>query len=220
MSPSIRKIKKSTKETELSKIIGDGQKRARLVLLILGISLTLFGIVIPKIGAYKREKPQEPVVYDTIVSFAQEPVKVDSSFVTKPAGKTIVRNPPVRIVYPALTIDLPVRQARIIKGYWEVFPDVAGFGSGSSYPDEDGNQVIFAHARSGLFQPLKNAKLGESVFVFTKDKWYQYKISEIKEVLPTQVEVIAPTTEAVLTLYTCSGFSDSKRLIVTAKRIS
>ena len=66
---------------------------------------------------------------------------------------------------------------------------------------------------------LKKVKEGQLVYVFTKDKWYSYKIDTIKEVLPTQTEVIAPTDTAVLTLYTCSGFSDSKRLIVQAKRV-
>ena len=102
----------------------------------------------------------------------------------------------------------------------EVFPDVAGFGLGSAYPDETGNQVIFAHARKGLFLPLKNVKVGQIVYVMTKEKWFSYKIEEIKEVLPSQTEVIAPTPDQVLTLYTCSGFADSKRLIVKAKRIN
>ena len=55
--------------------------------------------------------------------------------------------------------------------------------------------------------------------ILTKEKWYEYEIKEIKEVLPSQTETIAPTKEETLTLYTCSGFSDSKRLIVIAKRI-
>ena len=49
--------------------------------------------------------------------------------------------------------------------------------------------------------------------------WFNYTVSEIKEVIPSQIEVIAPTPDETLTLYTCSGFGDSMRLIVIAKRV-
>ena len=60
-----------------------------------------------------------------------------------------------------------------------------------------------------------------------KDKDY-YKILEIEEdaseeeiklAYPNEVEVIAPTEDETLTLYTCSGFNDEKRLVVVGKRI-
>ena len=120
----------------------------------------------------------------------------------------------------SLNIDLPVREAKIINGYWEVFPDSAAFGLGSAYPEENGNQVIFAHARKDLFEPLKDIKPGAKIIVMTNEKWFAYTVDEIKEVTPNQTEVIAASDEAKLTLYTCSGYADSKRLIVTAKRTS
>ena len=49
--------------------------------------------------------------------------------------------------------------------------------------------------------------------------WFTYEVKEIKEVFPNQVEVIAPTPDEPLTLYTCSGYKDQKRLIVISKRI-
>ena len=152
-------------------------------------------------------------------SFSQEPVSVDKDLLQAGTAKTKANNPPVRIVIPGLSIDLPVREARVIDGYWEVFPDVAGFGLGSAYPDEFGNQVIFAHARQGLFLNLKDAKVGQTVYVFTKSRWYSYRIAEIKSVWPNQTEVISPTPDQTLTLFTCTGFMDTKRFIVVAKRI-
>jgi len=102
-------------------------------------------------------------------------------------------------------VNLPVKEAKIVSGFWEVFPDSAGFGLGSAYPDETGNTVIFAHARQGLFLPLKDIKTGENILVLTADAWYSYTVAEIKEVLPSQTEVIGPTDNSILTLYTCSG---------------
>lgn len=126
---------------------------------------------------------------------------------------------PIRVIIPELSIDLPIRQARVIEGFWEVFSDSAGWGEGTGIPGKIGNQVIFAHAREGLFLPLQSIKLGMKVYVLTENGWYEYKVTEIKEVYPSQVEVIESTNEETLTLYTCSGFTDNKRLIVVSKKL-
>lgn len=151
-------------------------------------------------------------------SFAQEPVGVDKKLLDE-KNTSSKKAPPTRIIIPSLNIDIPVKEAKVVDGYWEVFDDRAGFGLGSAYPEDDkGNQVIFAHARQGLFLPLKEIKLGQSITVLTEDRWYSYTVEELKEVTPDQLEVIAPTKDPVLTLYTCSGYADSKRFIVRASR--
>ena len=57
------------------------------------------------------------------------------------------------------------------------------------------------------------------VYVLNDDDHYTYEIKEIKEVFPNQTEVVAPTEDETLTLYTCSGFDDARRLIIIAKRV-
>ncbi|OGG16703.1 hypothetical protein A3D78_00625 [Candidatus Gottesmanbacteria bacterium RIFCSPHIGHO2_02_FULL_39_14] len=172
-----------------------------------------------------KSVPEKPFTVDEktgealSTSFANEPVSVDKKLLEAPKKQTIPKSPPIRIVIPSLNIDLPVRQAKIVNGFWEVFTDSAGFGLGSAFPEDDeGNQVIFAHARQGLFGPLKDIKTGANITVMTQNQWYSYTVDNIKEVLPSQTEVIAPTEDPILTLYTCSGYADSKRLIVTATK--
>lgn len=126
---------------------------------------------------------------------------------------------PIRIIIPKISIDLPVKTAKIIAGYWQVFEDTAAWGEESGYPGKPGNQVIFAHAKKGLFLPLRNIAVGDKVYVITDSDWYTYEVKEINSVYPNQKEVVAPTTDETLTIYTCSGFEDSKRLIVIAKRV-
>lgn len=147
-------------------------------------------------------------------SFASEPVdsgKLDSYNVD---GNLVPR----KIIIPSLNLDLDIQASKRINGYWEVFEDRAGWGEGSGLPGVKGNQVIFAHARPNLFGDLRNVKTGQSIFVLTDSKWYQYSVKEIKTVYPNNISVIEPTIDETLTLYTCSGFSDNKRLIVIAKR--
>lgn len=180
-------------------------KRDRLglgfALLVLGIAL-IFG------------KPSNLVDLSGY-TFAQEPVEIVGFEVVQVSPE----DEPKRIIIPELSIDLPIKRARVVNGFWEVFEDSAGWGEGSGVPGEQGNQVIFAHARPGYFLPLKGVGEGMKIYVLTDDVWFEYRVSEIKEVSPNQTGVIKPTEDETLTLYTCVGFADSKRLIVLAKRL-
>lgn len=146
----------------------------------------------------------------TIVN--KNPIQINSALY----ASKITANDPVRILIPKADIDIKVIDAKIVDGYWELSDNTASYGLGSEHPGIKGNTVIFAHARQGLFYNLKDVQLGDIVYVFTKDKWYRYKVSKITAVYPNQTEVIQPTKKETLTLYTCTGFYDEKRLIVTA----
>ena len=179
------------------------EKRSKLGL---GIALLVLGVILLS-GKFQSDSALDQY------TLASEPIEV-RGFSSGQSEDLVFPN---RIVIPALSIDLEVKRAKIIDGFWEVFPDTAAWGSSSGLPGEKGNQVIFAHAREGLFLPLKGVVKGMKIYVTTKDKWYSYEVKEIKEVTPDRIEVIAPTDTETLTLYTCSGFQDSKRLIVVAK---
>ena len=193
-----------------SKILQKGKSKSKKdktspLRLALGLTLVLIGLVII-LG-----RDNLPTIYST--SFESEPVKIEGLSFSELKEEKI----PKRIVIPQIFTDLEVKKSNIVGGYWEVFEDTAGWGIGSGIPGEKGNQVIFAHAKEGLFLPLRSIKVGSQIYVLTDSDWYKYEIKEIKEVYPNQVEVIAPTEDETLTLYTCSGFADTKRLIVVAK---
>jgi len=67
---------------------------------------------------------------------------------------------------------------------------------------------------------LKDIKEKEVIYVLTESNWFEYSVEKIKEVKPDDLEVIKPTKDEILTIYTCSGFNDNKRLIIVAKRIN
>jgi len=219
MSAALRKVKSDQKDVSLKRVLQDKRKRMRLFLLVSGILLLVWGFSLSNSSVPRDSQPKlNSSISGEVSSFSQEPIQVDKALLGGQNNKVKLKSPPIRIIIPDLDIDLPVKEAKVINGFWEVFADSAGFGVGSSYPEDVGNQVIFAHARKGLFLPLKDTKAGQMIYILTKNSWFSYKIEAIKEVLPNQLEVIAPTNEAVLTLYTCSGFADSKRFIVIAKR--
>lgn len=175
---------------------------------ILGLSLLLVGLFLFTGKIQIQEKTVS-------ASFESEPVEL-SGFSPEEITEG---EKPQRVIIPTLSIDLEVEEASLINGYWEVFEEKAGWGEGSGLPGQVGNQVIFAHAREGLFGTLDEAKIGNKIYVLTENGWYWYEIHQITEVYPGNTEVIEPTDDETLTLYTCSGYRDSKRLIVIAKRV-
>src|SRR3989304_6118979 len=205
------------------------KKKKNLSKLGLGIALVVLGAIL-----ISGRNQIASNIFST--SFADEPVEI-VGFENFEADDAKL---PKRIIIPELSIDLSVKKAQIKGGYWEVFSDAAGWGEGSGLPDEAGNQVIFAHARKNLFLPLREVKAGTRIYVMNESQlslstlpsevasafqnkgaenirtssWYSYEVVDIKEVYPNQTEVIEPTDDETLTLYTCSGFADSKRLIV------
>jgi LPXTG-site transpeptidase (sortase) family protein len=134
-----------------------------------------------------------------------------------PMSKVALHTIPDRITIPDLEIDLPVKKAKIVNGYWEVFDDQAGWGDESGYPGEAGNQVIFAHARKGMFLSLRQVKKDTVIHIFAGAREFSYKVVDYKEVLPNDISLIQKTSDETLTLFTCSGFADTKRMVVTAK---
>lgn len=144
---------------------------------------------------------------------ANNPIHIDQKLL----GTIEPSQPPLRVLIPSQKIDLSIVEARVVNGLWEISETTASHGIGSANPGETGNTVVFAHARDGLFGPLRNITVNQEIYILTKDRWYRYRVSETKLVDPNQIETIAPTKDETLTLFTCSGFLDTKRLIVVAK---
>lgn len=157
-----------------------------------------------------------PEMFDRNPSI-KNPISIDKTILE---GKTKTeKQNPTRIIIPQTKIDLSVVEAPVVKGYWELSEKTASHGVGSANPGEKGNVVIFAHARPNLFYGLKDVKKGNKIYVLTKNGWKSYAVTDIKTVYPKQTEVIKKTASETLTLYTCSGFYDEKRLVVQAKPI-
>jgi LPXTG-site transpeptidase (sortase) family protein len=172
--------------------------------IFLSIVFAVSGIVLPRLNSTNQ----------IVNSFAEEPLKVDVTFTGRQTGSL-----PKRIIIPSLQIDIPIKLSPVENGYWVVWEKEAGFGQGGAAPGEAGNTVIFAHSTPDLFGPLKDINIGSNIYILGQDKYYEYSVVEIKTVMPHEVQVVSPTEDERLTLYTCSGVLDQKRLIVISKPI-
>jgi LPXTG-site transpeptidase (sortase) family protein len=130
---------------------------------------------------------------------------------------------PKQVVVESAGISTTVIPAEISEGMWQTSDTQATHLAASARPSEGGNIVIYAHRRQHLFADLHKAKVGDTIKVTTHDnKIYEYRITNTAVVKPSEVEAVLPTEHEVLTLYTCTGPFDSKRLVVqaTASRVA
>src|SRR5262249_38782518 len=72
-------------------------------------------------------------------------------------------------------------------------------------PGESGNVGIAGH-RDSFFRPLRNVQIGDDIMLETPAGNVHYRVSSYRIVSPTEISVIHPTSDPVLTLVTCYPF--------------
>ena len=186
-----------------------------LWLFALGFLLVTFPTVYKIVFVQNRITPEVKDVHTSGVINSEDsgPFRIDEKLL----GTFVPTQPPLRIVVPTTKVHLSIVEASVVNGYWELSETTASHGVGSANPGQNGNIVVFAHARNELFGPLRDIKKSEVIYILTKDRWFRYSVEETKLVDPKEIEHIKPTDTEQLTLFTCSGFLDTKRLIVHAK---
>ncbi len=119
------------------------------------------------------------------------------------------------IKIPSINVSAPVVQGDA----WEQLKKGVGQHIGTPNPGEIGNIVFSAHndVFGELFRDLDKLKPGDEVILYTQQKSYTYVVRQTQIVEPTQVEVMAPSREPVITLVSCYPYLvDNQRIVVTA----
>ncbi len=96
-----------------------------------------------------------------------------------------------------------------------------------STPDQGGNTIITGHRFKYLppnnltFYLLDKLEKDDIIFIVWQGKNYQYKVKETKIVPPTDISILKPTNEPILTLYTCDPiYSQKNRLVVISELVN
>lgn len=127
---------------------------------------------------------------------------------------------PVLIKSYPLGVNIKIKEAGIQNGVWQVFPDTASHLESSARIGEGGNIIIYGHNKNEILGPIRWAKESTQIELFDEEGIkYLYQVVKTDVVDPSNLTYILPTQEETLTIYTCVGFLDSKRLIVVAKRV-
>ena len=123
---------------------------------------------------------------------------------------------PTRLVIPTLALDLPVVPAEVKNGVWPTTRTGVSYLRSSPLPGDVGNTVIYGHNWASLLGNLKKVKPGEQLVVYRGAVSYTYTIRFVGIVNPSDTYITESTPDQRLTLYTCIGFLDRQRLVVTA----
>jgi len=126
-----------------------------------------------------------------------------------------------RLVIPKIGVDAPIvegasQNAALEKGIWHI-PNTAA-------SPEASNLVLSAHRwrylppSSRSFYLLDKLDVGDDIIIYWEGKEFDYKVGEEKTVDPTAVEILEPTDQPQLTLFTCTPLWSTKhRLVLIAK---
>jgi sortase A len=94
---------------------------------------------------------------------------------------------------------------------------------GTALPGQPGNVGISGH-RDTFFRPLRNIRQDDIITLTTLLGEYRYRVVSTKVVSPSDVDVLDPTENEILTLVTCYPFyfvgPAPDRFIVRAERVT
>ncbi len=120
---------------------------------------------------------------------------------------------PTRIVIPAINLDWPIVQG----DGWEELKQGIGHRVGSVNPGERGNMVLSGHndVYGEPFRDLEKLEVGKEVLVYAGNTAFRYVIKAKRVVVPTDLSVLAPSKDPIVTLITCTPYRvDTHRLVL------
>ncbi|HEX2910375.1 MAG TPA: sortase [Chloroflexia bacterium] len=167
-----------------------------------------------------RTTPTQAATAAAAVAPTPTPAIVQAQRQTLEEGAAPPPSPPRRLQISKLGIDTPVKEVTVNLGTWQVADFAAGHHRGTAMPGQAGNMVLVGHRdiRGSVFLRLNELQVGDEFKVTTDNAVYRYVVTSTFEVAPTQVEVMAPTTDPTATLITCTPVGlATKRLIVKAR---
>jgi LPXTG-site transpeptidase (sortase) family protein len=140
------------------------------------------------------------------------------------ANDGALKDPPEdnRLVIPSINLDEP-----IIEG-----SNLGVIGAGGTWrlpnngsPAEGGNTVIvghrFSYSEPATFYHLDKLKTGERFALWWNQQEYVYEIFSSRVVPATEISVEGPSSEPIVTLYTCTPiWTAVNRLVVQARLLT
>jgi LPXTG-site transpeptidase (sortase) family protein len=172
--------------------------------------------------------PTEAPTYTPIPTLPLEPPALSPTPLPfQPVGGRSFYMPRLKQPGAIPIVDLP-----LVNGAW----DVSGLGhsvghlQATSWVGTTGNTVLVAHIQLtatdfGPFLLLRQVQIGDLAYVADYGQIYEYQVTSISTVDPSDVEITYPTVAPELTLITCTGWDNYqgaflKRFVATAKLIS
>jgi LPXTG-site transpeptidase (sortase) family protein len=189
-------------------------KKINNLLLVLIILVNLYVILLPFLPALlfavQKHGGREQVLTQKVQAPLPKPTAAHPVVTSQPNGITI----------PSMLLDQPILEGR--DTYAVLNHGILRWPAGST-PDKGGNTVLVGHRFTytlpkGVFYYLNKVSVGDELSVVWNNQKYIYKVSQIEVVPPTDTAIEDPTTDARLTLFTCTPLLwPTQRLVVIAE---
>lgn len=125
---------------------------------------------------------------------------------------------PKTLEIPSINVDLPIFPSKIKGKTWQTTTIGVSYLATTPIPGNKGNSVIYGHNWTSLLGSLPKVTPGQDVFITMQNgERRRFKVEYTAIVSPSQTYIIDNTPDTRITIYTCTGFLDSKRFVVVAK---
>src|SRR5205085_1705665 len=127
-----------------------------------------------------------------------------------PAISAYSNKKPVEIIIPSLSIDLPIIPSKITNNTWETTMKGVSYLTSSPIPGNKGNSILYGHNFWNLLGKLPQSKPGQEIDIVYSDRSEKkFVIQYTSVVSPNQIDILKPTQDNRITIYTCTGFLDT-----------
>jgi LPXTG-site transpeptidase (sortase) family protein len=210
--------------------------------LLVGTSVFLWPGGVPSPAAEPTDRPQagEPAAQPI-----DQPRATELPTTTAPSGAWVVpalvhatptpepRLPITRIVITSIGLDSEVVPAPLVEkdgqSTWQVPAFSAGHAEDTAGAGQPGNAVLMGHISSlhsgDVFKDLDQVQVGDDVEVFSGERQFTYRVFDTRSVPRTDLAMVAPTSEPIVSLFTCTGawnpvlWDYTERLFVRARLV-
>lgn len=143
--------------------------------------------------------------------------RIDTQLLGTVQADTVKQTLPIQLVIPDLRIDLPIIPARLENQTWQLTNQ--GVSLLQSPLTNSTGLIIYGHNWKSLLGNLHEVKLGQTVSLqYSDGNIHNYRVETIMTVSPTRLDVLDFAEQDTVLIYTCTGFLDSQRLVVIARR--
>lgn len=200
-----------------------------IILIVAGVLTAGYPLLLKvQAGFEQRRLEQEFQDYSvspTLGSVQDLPLRPDSPSGREPMEPALpqwTELPPTRLEIPAINLEVQVVTVADMDIFARKLSQPPSYYPQSSFPGNVGNVLIAGHrgGPAGYFLNLDDLEPEDIIWLHAPGVSYSYEVEKVWVVEPTEVEVIAPTDYAALTLTTCQRVGKdpaARRLIVRAK---
>ena len=116
-------------------------------------------------------------------------------------------------------VDADITSQRLLNGRWVIAENGVSYLEDSGRPGEETPVVLYGHNTREQLGNIRAMVGGEPITLTTEDgAVHRYDVETIQEVDPANTSILKEVSGDRLIMYTCSGFWDSRRWVVVAKR--